>query len=44
MTVFKEGDSVWAGAFQPSAWSDRTWGSAKLGSEMLDGLAEELLV
>ncbi len=42
--VLKEGAGVWAGAFGPSAWSGRTWGSAKPGPGMLDGLAERLLV
>jgi hypothetical protein len=42
--VLKEGGDVGAGAFGPSAWPGRTWGSAKVGPGMLDGLAEGLLV
>jgi hypothetical protein len=42
--ALKGDDGVWAGAFRSSAWSGRTWGSAKVGSGMLDGLAEGLFV
>ena len=39
--MLKEGGGVWAGAFGPGAWPGRTWGRAKVGSGMLDGLAEQ---